>query len=285
VEPLDLAGRGRRANRGEQVTDPVLAADPVEQDLMSRAGGTPTEHATVVGEHALGNPVGAKGLGEGLADRAGGGPWHRVSEDAEPGVVVEPGQDLHGRAAFQARLHDVELPQLHRAGPLPPEVVRPLAPSGPGLDEPGADQDSVDARSRGNRVGAFARELVREAPRSPARVLPAELDHLQLGASRGSVRTAPRTLGAIDQAGHPTLPVPPEPVVQALSGDAVAAGDLGHGPLPVQHFLHRVVALLHDPQLHQHDPDLLPRAAMATRAGRAPVSNIWWSCQRSGGTA
>jgi hypothetical protein len=55
-------------------------------------------------------------------------------------------------------------------------------------------------------------------------------------------------------------------------------------PFSVQHFLHRVVALLHDPQLHQHDPDLLPRAAVATRADRAPVSNIWWSCQRSGGT-
>jgi hypothetical protein len=38
------------------------------------------------------------------------------------------------------------------------------------------------------------------------------------------------------------------------------------------------------PQLHQHDPDLLPGAAMATRAGQAPVSNIWWGCQRSGGT-
>jgi hypothetical protein len=23
---------------------------------------------------------------------------------------------------------------------------------------------------------------------------------------------------------------------------------------------------------------------MATRAGQAPVSNIWWGCQRSGGT-
>jgi hypothetical protein len=41
MEPLDLAGRGRRSDRREQVTDPALAADPVEQHLMSRAGGTP----------------------------------------------------------------------------------------------------------------------------------------------------------------------------------------------------------------------------------------------------
>jgi hypothetical protein len=112
----------------------------------------------------------------------------------------------------------------------------------------------------------------------------AKLDYAELGAGGGAVRAGPRTLGAIDQAGHPALPVPPEPVVQALAGHAVAVGDLGHRASSVQHFLHRVVALLHDPQLHKHDPDLLPRAAMATRAGRAPVSNIWWSCQRSGGT-
>jgi hypothetical protein len=30
-ETLDLAGGGRRSNRGEQVADPVLAADPYER--------------------------------------------------------------------------------------------------------------------------------------------------------------------------------------------------------------------------------------------------------------
>ena len=58
---------------------------------MSRAGGTPAEHATVVREHGLGHPVGPKGLGEGLADRAGRGSGHGVSEDAVPGVVVHAG--------------------------------------------------------------------------------------------------------------------------------------------------------------------------------------------------
>jgi hypothetical protein len=115
-------------------------------------------------------------------------------------------------------------------------------------------------------------------------MVPAELDHPELRAGGRAVRTAARALGAIDQAGHPALAMAPEPVVQALASDAVAAGDLGHGSFPVQYFLHRVVALLHDPQLHQHDLDLLPRATVATRAGWAPVSNIWWSCQGSGGT-
>ena len=54
-----------------------------------------------------------------------------------------------------------------------------------------------------------------------------------------------------------------------------------HGPLPLEHFLHRVAALLHDPQLHKHDPDLLSRAAVARRAdGRrwqhlVELSKMW----------
>ena len=38
AEPLDLAGGGRGAGRGEQVLDPVLPTGPVEQHL-DRAGG------------------------------------------------------------------------------------------------------------------------------------------------------------------------------------------------------------------------------------------------------
>jgi hypothetical protein len=33
MEPLDLAGGGRAPRGRQQVVDPVLAADPVEQDL------------------------------------------------------------------------------------------------------------------------------------------------------------------------------------------------------------------------------------------------------------
>jgi hypothetical protein len=33
MEPLDLAGRGGTAGRGEQVVDAVVPADPIEQDL------------------------------------------------------------------------------------------------------------------------------------------------------------------------------------------------------------------------------------------------------------
>jgi hypothetical protein len=59
VEPLDLAGC-RRADAGVAVTDPVLAQDPIEQDL-DRMGPEPTREAlAVVGQDLIGDPVASK---------------------------------------------------------------------------------------------------------------------------------------------------------------------------------------------------------------------------------
>jgi hypothetical protein len=71
VEPLDLAGCGWRSDGREQVADPVLVADPVEQDLMPGAGVAPSEHATVVRQDRLGYPIGPKRrIRGGLSSRA-----------------------------------------------------------------------------------------------------------------------------------------------------------------------------------------------------------------------
>src|SRR6202171_3307807 len=50
VEALDLAGGGRRVRRREQVVDPVLATDAVEEDLDRRLGKAPGEELSVVGQ-------------------------------------------------------------------------------------------------------------------------------------------------------------------------------------------------------------------------------------------
>ena len=62
VETLDLAGRGRRAGRGEPMGDAVLPADLVEQHLGLRPAEPAGEHLAVVGEDLLGHPVAAQGL-------------------------------------------------------------------------------------------------------------------------------------------------------------------------------------------------------------------------------
>jgi hypothetical protein len=51
-----------------------------------------------------------------------------------------------------------------------------------------------------------------------------DLDHPKLGPGERPVRAALPSLGAVDQPGHPSLAVAPEPVVQAPVRDAVVVG-------------------------------------------------------------
>ena len=178
MEAFDLAGGGRAADAGEPVGDPVLAADTVEQHL-GRVGAEPAgEHLAVVGQQLLGAAVAGQGGGEDPADAAGVGPLDQPGGDAEPGVVVDPGHGLELAAVGQPDpTHDVQLPQLHRPGPLPAPVVGLAAPPGLGLDEPVADQGPVDAGQPGRWVDAVAGQLVGEAALTPA------------GMARGAART------------------------------------------------------------------------------------------------
>jgi hypothetical protein len=59
-----------------------------------------------------------------------------------------------------------------------------------------------------------------------------DLDHPKLGPGGRPVRAAPQSLGAVDRPGHPALGVAPEPVVQALVGDAVVVGPSVRVPCP-----------------------------------------------------
>ena len=76
VEPLDLAGGGGAPGSGQQMVDPVLPADPIEQDLDVFDPEPTGEHLSVIGQDLLGYPVAAHGLGEVGAHRAAGGPEH-----------------------------------------------------------------------------------------------------------------------------------------------------------------------------------------------------------------
>ena len=58
VETLDLPGGRRRAGLGQQMLDPVLAADPVEQHLDRRHVEPTGEHLAVVGQDLPRQPIG-----------------------------------------------------------------------------------------------------------------------------------------------------------------------------------------------------------------------------------
>jgi hypothetical protein len=61
-------------------------------------------------------------------------------------VVVDAGHRLELEAVGQPdAAHDVHLPQLHWPGSLPASVVGLATPAGAGLDEPVAQQRTVDA--------------------------------------------------------------------------------------------------------------------------------------------
>ncbi|HEX5304237.1 MAG TPA: hypothetical protein VFW50_45315 [Streptosporangiaceae bacterium] len=104
---------------------------PLSRQIRSnRAGRAPAEpgreHLAVAGEDLGGDPVPGQRLFERLADRPGGGPHDRLGADHEPGMVIDPGHDLHfGAVREEHPAHHVHLPQVHRPRPLPPPVILP----------------------------------------------------------------------------------------------------------------------------------------------------------------
>ena len=91
--------------------DPVLAADPIEQDL-DRLRSEPTgEDLAVVGEDLIGDPEATERGDEHGAHGLGGRPRDQTGSDAEPAVVIDPRHDLQlGRVLEQHTTHDVHLP-------------------------------------------------------------------------------------------------------------------------------------------------------------------------------
>ena len=89
MKALDLARRGGGRRLGQQMIDPVLPAEAVEQHIDRRLRVLPGEHLAVVGEDLVGNAVGAQRLGEDGADSPGDRSGHQAGRHAEPGVVVE----------------------------------------------------------------------------------------------------------------------------------------------------------------------------------------------------
>lgn len=127
------------------VRDFVLAADPIEQNLDRPGPEAPGEDLAVVGEDLIGDPPPTKGLGEHGAHRLGRGPGHEPRSDAEPGVVIDPGDRLELCATGEHHsAHDVHLPKLHRPGALPAAVVLGPAPARLGIDQALAHQAAVD---------------------------------------------------------------------------------------------------------------------------------------------
>jgi hypothetical protein len=143
VEPLDFPGGGGTGGFGEPVGDAVVPADPVEEHFPALAESI-GELFPVIRQHFLGHPVAAQCLSEGQAHRPPGRAHHNRGYHTEPGMVIDPGDDLALAAIGQHQApDDVDLPQRHRRLAFPAPILTALTPSATGLDQAVAAQDPV----------------------------------------------------------------------------------------------------------------------------------------------
>jgi hypothetical protein len=139
------------------------------------AGAGPAEPAgellADVAGHFAGDPVLGHHGRERQAYRPGGSTRHHGRDDAEPGVVVDPGDDLALAAAGQEQARrDIELPQLHRSRAFPPAVLVPAPAPRHRLKQLMTDQHPVNRRP-GHPIPALA-ELEDQAARAHRRCEP-----------------------------------------------------------------------------------------------------------------
>lgn len=251
VEPFHLPGRGRRRRLGQPVDDAVLPADPIEHHLPALAEPV-GELLAVIGQHFLGHPEPAQPISKSQAHRPAGGPPDDLGDDAEPGMVVHPGDHLGLRAVGQPHAaDDVHLPQLHRPGPLPPHIVLASPATFDRLEQAMADQDPIHRHPRRHRIRtAVPAQLERDPPGPPPRMMPAQLTHQRLHLRRGLMYTPLRPAGPILQPGQSHLRIAGQPGVHRLPRHPDPGGHLHHR-LSGLHRQHRPIPLLHNRQLHQ----------------------------------
>ncbi len=253
MEPLDLAGRGRRVRGGQQVPDPVFVADPVEQHgarSEPEAGG---EYFAVVRQDLIGHPVGAHGEAQRVAHRAGRGPGDEPRAHAEPRVVIDPRHHRHLGAIGEVEPADhIHLPQLHRPGSLPPLVVLATPPALGRLDQAVAHQRPIHRRQRRQRIDPLLGQMEQDRALTPRRVRPAQLDNPRLDHRSHLMRARLRLGAPIGQPSQPVVRVTANPLVHGLADHPVPQGHIRHRR-PVEDLHHRLVALLHQTQLHEHD--------------------------------
>lgn len=251
VEPFHLPGRGWGGGLGEPVDDAVLPADPVEHHLTTLAEPV-SELLAVVRQDFLGHPEPLQPVGEGQAHRAAGGPADDLGDDAEPGMVVDPGDDLgFGAIGEHDPADDVHLPQLHRPSPLPPHIV-PAAPATLGrFDQTVADQDPIHRHPRRHRIRAsMPAQLERDPPGTPPRMKPTQLTHQRLHLRRCLMSTPLRSAGSVFQPGESPFGIAGEPGMDGLPGHPDPGCHLDHGFSRLNR-QHRPIPLFHDRQLHQ----------------------------------
>ena len=195
VEPLDLAGRGRRPRARSAGGGSRSRADPVERHRPRPGPYLPVNTFPLSVRICSGTPWRRSASAKRLTHRPRGGPDHQLGAHHEPRVVVDPGHDLH---LATRRPGGPRRPRpsatAPSAGTAPNACSRPadVAALG-GIDQPVAHQRPVDRRPPRHRIDARparARSRIRSGPHD--RMRPPQRQHPRLDLRRHLVRTRPR---------------------------------------------------------------------------------------------
>jgi hypothetical protein len=135
--------------------------------------------------------------------------------------------------------------------PAPSACSPPAAGAGP-CRQPGRDGPGSDTQSTPRATGPSpTAQLVRQAARTPTRVLTPQLTDRRLNLDGGLVGTELGAMGAVRQAAQALVPIAGQPAVQGLARHPDLGGHLDYGPAG-QHGQHRPIGLLDNGQLDKH---------------------------------
>ncbi len=254
VPPLDLAGRSRRTRRRQNVLDPVLATDPVEQHLTSAWPEPASEHFAVIRQDLLRHPKDAHRLGQRLTRRTCRRPLNHMRRNHEPGMIIDPRHDRRLPPVHQPHpTNDVHLPQLHRPRSFPPPIISLLTTSSLWLDQPVTNQTPIHRRTARQRHHPLSLQPEQQRARTPPRMQPAQLHDPRLHHRRHLMRTRQRLGRPIRQTRQPTRRVTTQPTMHRLTRHPEPDRHIRHRRSLVHDLEHSLITQLHNTQLHQHD--------------------------------
>ena len=199
MRTLDLAGRGGAAGLGENVFDPILATDLVEEDFRVVATKTASQYLAVFGQYLFRHAPSGQCRNEVLTDQSGGGFRHHAATDEKTTVIVDARKDLRfGAVGREDRSHDVHLPELHRSSALPAliglEHLLPFALH----DETASKQRTVD-RHMARRIEGRLLQLELNALGSPEVMTLSHVEDPHFDLTVDLVRHGVRSMGLVGE--------------------------------------------------------------------------------------
>jgi hypothetical protein len=213
--------------------------------------------------------MGAHRLSQRVAHRPGGGAAHHRRRHTKPRVVIDTSDDARLPAVGeQHTTDDIHLPELHRPGPLPALVVGALLAASLRLDKAVTNKTAINRRPPRHRHHPVTLEAMPDRARPPPRMLTTQLHDARLDHRQHLMRAQPRHRRAIHQARQTPRRVTAKPPMHTLTRHPEPTGDLGHRH-PAQRLEHGLIALLHQPELHQHGPDPPGRRRSTSSAKKA----------------